>query len=115
MLLDYIAEKHGLSFPREGSSDPALWEQLRTAARDVGVGALFPTPSPAGSSTTTRRSPSAACPAIDVIDFDYPQADTLARHLDVVSVRSLDAVGEAVAPARGAPAPRTLSARNTAA
>ena len=34
--------------------------------------------------------------AIDVIDFDYPSADTLADNLDKVSQRSLDAVGEAV-------------------
>jgi len=31
-----------------------------------------------------------------VIDFDYPQADTLADRLAAVSPRSLDAVGEAV-------------------
>ena len=35
-------------------------------------------------------------PAIDVIDFDYPQRDSLQDTLDVVSARSLDAVGEAV-------------------
>ena len=34
--------------------------------------------------------------AIDIIDFDYPPADTLADTLDKVSQRSLDAVGEAV-------------------
>ena len=42
VLLDYIAEKDGLSFPREGTSDRRLWERLRRAARDVGVGRLFP-------------------------------------------------------------------------
>jgi hypothetical protein len=36
----------------------------------------------------------AGIPAIDVIDFDYPPADTLKDTLDKVSERSLDAVGE---------------------
>jgi len=35
-------------------------------------------------------------PAIDVIDFDYPQRDSLADNLTAVCARSLDAVGEAV-------------------
>ena len=35
-------------------------------------------------------------PAIDLIDFDYPQRDSLADDLDAVSQRSLDAVGEVV-------------------
>ena len=34
--------------------------------------------------------------AIDLIDFDYPQRDSLADNLGAVSQRSLDAVGEAV-------------------
>jgi len=36
-------------------------------------------------------------PAIDLIDFDYPQRDSRRDDLDAVSVRSLDAVGETVA------------------
>ena len=95
VLLDYIAEKHGLSFPREQESDPALWEQLRTAARDVGVGALFPDAESGGIIDDHTPFTERGIPAIDVIDFDYPQADTLDDDLDVVSVRSLDAVGEA--------------------
>ena len=34
--------------------------------------------------------------AIDVIDFDYPQRDSLKDNLDAVSESSLDKVGEAV-------------------
>jgi len=96
VLLDYIAEKHGLEFPREGSSDPALWDQLRVAANDVGVGALFT--SEVGTSLLDDHTPflERGVRAIDVIDFDYPHADSLADTLDKVSVRSLDAVGEAV-------------------
>jgi hypothetical protein len=96
VLLDYIAEKHGLRFPREGGSDPALWSKLVDAATQVGVGDLF-TNVEAGAiyddhTPFTQRG----LTAIDVIDFDYPPADTLADTLDKVSVRSLDAVGEAV-------------------
>jgi hypothetical protein len=96
VLLDYIAEKHGLSFPREGGSDPALWEQLRSAASDAGVGELFTDAQ--GVAILDDHTPFAhrGIQAIDVIDFAYPPADTLADTLDKVSRRSLDAVGEAV-------------------
>ena len=96
VLLDYIAERRGLRFTREGNSDAELWAQLRSAARAVGVGALF-------SSTTSGAIIDdhvpfiqRGVPAIDLIDFDYPQRDSLEDDLDAVSQRSLDAVGEAV-------------------
>ncbi|MDQ3723720.1 MAG: M28 family metallopeptidase, partial [Actinomycetota bacterium] len=97
VLLDYIAEKRGLRFPRELGSDAALWRDLRRAASAVGVGALFPDEELAGAiiddhTPFTRR----AIRAIDIIDFDYPQRDSLRDDLDAVSQRSLDAVGEAV-------------------
>jgi hypothetical protein len=96
VLLDYIAEKHGLRFPREGGSDVALWDELVAAAADVGAGGLF-TRTASGEilddhTPFTRRG----LPAIDVIDFAYPPADTLSDTLDKVSPRSLDAVGESV-------------------
>lgn len=96
VLLDYIAEKQGLTFPRELGSDVELWTRLQRAAADVGVGALFPA-SIVGQviddhTPFTRRG----VPAIDLIDFEYPQRDSLRDNLDAVSRRSLDAVGEAV-------------------
>jgi hypothetical protein len=96
VLLDYVAEKHGLSFPREGGSDPGLWGQLVGAAGDVGVGELFT--NVAAGTILDDHTPftERGLPAIDVIDFDYPPADTLGDTLDKVSARSLDAVGEAV-------------------
>jgi len=95
VLLDYIAEKHDLSFPHERSSDQALWGKLRAAADAVGVGALFTDAE--GVALFDDHTPflNAGIPAIDVIDFDYPPADTLRDTLDKVSQRSLDAVGEA--------------------
>jgi len=94
VLLDYIAEKRGLSFPREGGSDPAMWAKLRAAANDVGVGSLFPDAE--GIEILDDHTPfvDAGIPAIDVIDFEYPPADTLQDTLDKVSERSLDAIGE---------------------
>ncbi len=41
ILLDYVGGA-GLRLPREGSSTPALWGQLRGAAQAVGAGAVFP-------------------------------------------------------------------------
>jgi glutaminyl-peptide cyclotransferase len=97
VLLDYIAAKEQLSFPREGGSDEALWEKLRSAADAVGVGSLFPAGAGYGE-ILDDHTPFAArgVPAIDIIDFDYGPRDTLADNLDAVSERSLDAVGEAV-------------------
>jgi glutaminyl-peptide cyclotransferase len=96
VLLDYIAEKQGLRFTREAGSDPALWAQLRRAAAAAGVGARFSAPVSGEIIDDhwpfTRRG----VRAIDLIDFDYPQRDSLDDDLDAVSARSLDAVGEAV-------------------
>jgi hypothetical protein len=96
VLLDYIAEKRGLSFSREAGSDQILWDELRSAASAVGVGSLF---SPVSSGQIlddhtpfTQRNVA----AIDVIDFDYPQRDSLEDNLEAVARRSIDAVGEAV-------------------
>jgi hypothetical protein len=96
ILLDYIAEKHGLSFPREGGSDIDLWEQLRSAAAAVGVGALFPERISGQILDDHTPFTQRGIPAIDLIDFDYPPRDTLADTVDKVSPRSLDAVGETV-------------------
>ncbi len=97
ILLDYIAEKRGLRIAREAGSDPALWEQLRSAARAARVASIFPA-APAPVQIIDDHTPftQRGVPSIDVIDFDYPQRDSLADDLDAVSERSLDAVGEAV-------------------
>jgi glutaminyl-peptide cyclotransferase len=96
VLLDYIAEKRSLSFPREAGSDAGLWQRLRDAASAVGVGALFPDATAGRILDDHTPFTDRGIPAIDVIDFDYPPRDTLADTLDKVSARSLDAVGEAV-------------------
>jgi hypothetical protein len=97
ILLDYIAEKRGLRIPREAGSDATLWAQLRAAARAAGVGSVFPDEA-APLRILDDHTPFAerGVPAIDVIDVDYPQRDSLRDTLSAVSERSLDAVGEAV-------------------
>ncbi|MEA2193868.1 MAG: glutaminyl-peptide cyclotransferase, partial [Solirubrobacteraceae bacterium] len=96
VLLDYIAERTGLRFTREGGSDPVLWQRLRSAAAAVGVGALFSDEVSGQIIDDHTPFTQRGMRAIDVIDFDYPQRDSLADTLDAVSERSLDAVGEAV-------------------
>ena len=97
ILLDYIAQRRDLRIAREAGSDVALWARLRRAAGEVGVGSVFP-PAVAPVQILDDHTPftQRGIPAIDLIDFDYPQRDSLDDTLDAVSERSLDAVGEAV-------------------
>jgi hypothetical protein len=97
ILLDYIAQKRGLRFPREAGSSPELWTKMRSAAQAVGVGALFPAGATFGEIYDDHTPFTArGIPAIDLIDFAYAPRDSLADTLGQVSQRSLDAVGEAV-------------------
>ncbi len=95
VLLDYVAERNA-RFPREGSSDIALWGRLRASARRVGAARSFP--DEVGLSLIDDHTPflQAGIPAVDVIDFDYPHRDTLRDTVDKTSARTLDAVGETV-------------------
>ena len=55
VLLDYIGNKG--SAPARGSSTASLWDEVRAAAKRVGVSAIFPDEHRRrASSTTTRRS-----------------------------------------------------------
>jgi hypothetical protein len=95
ILLDFIADRH-LSLPREAGSDPGLWSRLRAAARRVGVARVFPNRTRAVVEDDHTPFAAAGIPAIDLIDFDYPYWHTIADTPDKLSVRSLDASGEAV-------------------
>jgi glutaminyl-peptide cyclotransferase len=94
VLLDYVGNK-GLRLPREGSSNLALWAQLRSAARSVGAGRFFPPYS--GETIVDDHTPflRAGVPAVDMIDWSYPGHD-LSDGIDKLSRQSLDAVGETV-------------------
>ncbi len=93
LLLDYIANK-GLRLPREGSSNLELWKRVRSAAEEVGVGAVFPPTSQTTIYDDHTPFLRAGIPAVDFIDFSYRYADGLKDTLDKLSLASLDAVGE---------------------
>ena len=96
MLLDFVADKR-LRIPREAGSDPALWARLRAAAQAGRRGLDVPAAHAGGD----HRRPHAvrrgrACPAIDLIDFDFPCWHKRCDDMSAVSAESLDRSGEAV-------------------
>lgn len=95
VLLDYVANR-GLQLPREGTSSPGLWADVRAAAAEVGAEEVFPPGR--GVSITDDHTPflRAGVPAVDLIDWSYPGHD-LSDTLDKLSRRSVDSVGETVA------------------
>jgi glutaminyl-peptide cyclotransferase len=92
VLLDYVAGR-GLRLPREGSSTPALWAQVRAAGRRAGQAAVFP--NRVEKVIVDDHTPflQAGIPAVDLIDWSYP-GHNVSDTLDKLSHRSLDAVGE---------------------
>jgi len=93
ILLDFVGER-SLSIPREVNSTKRLWARLREAAKRVGVGRVFPGGTAGAVSDDHIPFLQAGVPAIDLIDFDFPCWHKTCDDLDVVSARSLDAVGE---------------------
>jgi glutaminyl-peptide cyclotransferase len=93
VLLDFVGDRN-LTLPREANSNRRLWARLRAAANRVGVSKVFP-PGP-GPAVSDDHIPfqQAGVPAIDLIDFDFPCWHKRCDNLNVVSARSLDAVGE---------------------
>jgi glutaminyl-peptide cyclotransferase len=94
VLLDYVGNR-GLQLPREGSSTPSLWTEVRAAAARVGAKRLFLNrvgPAIVDDHTPFLRD---GVPAVDLIDWSYPGHD-LSDGLDKISRRSLDGVGETV-------------------
>jgi peptidase M28-like protein len=112
ILLDYVGNK-GLRLPREGTSSPGLWSDVRAAAQAVGAGAVFPPTTE--SSLIDDHTPflRAGVPAVDLIDWTY-RGHAVTDTIDKLSPASLDAVGETVvqllreqdAADAGMPAPR---------
>lgn len=96
ILLDYVANQ-GLRIPREANSDPELWGRLRAAAARVGADATFPAAEAGGVIDDHIPFLAAGIPAIDLIDFSYPYANTVEDTPDKLSKADLNAVGEAVA------------------
>jgi glutaminyl-peptide cyclotransferase len=95
ILLDFVANKD-LVLPREGNSNRALWERLRRAAARVGVRSVFPDQTSGPVLDDHYPFIQEGVPSIDLIDFDFPCWHDTCDDLSAVSMRSLDAVGEAV-------------------
>jgi Zn-dependent M28 family amino/carboxypeptidase len=95
VLADFVANRN-LLLKRDLGSDPALWERLRAAARRAGVGAIMSASTQGTVEDDHTPFMKAGVPAIDLIDFDFPQWHTLQDRPSVLSRRSLDAAGEAV-------------------
>ena len=95
VLLDYIGNA-GVRFPREGSSTTSLWQDVRDAAEQVGVGAIFLDRD--GVSVFDDHTPflRAEIPAVDLIDWSYKHKDTVEDTYDKLSPDSVDAVGETI-------------------
>jgi glutaminyl-peptide cyclotransferase len=95
VLLDYIGNRD-VRLPREGSSNPALWRRVRSAASAVGVGSVFPDATQATIFDDHTPFERAGVDAVDLIDWSYrpydDQRDTYAR----LSGASIDAVGETI-------------------
>ena len=96
VLLDFVGDK-SLSLPHEEGSDPALWRQLRAAARRAGVIEAFPGSSRPEILDDHTPFSQAGVPAIDLLDFPYHCFHLTCDNLSQVSARSLDKAGEAVA------------------
>jgi glutaminyl-peptide cyclotransferase len=95
VLADFVANRN-LRLKRDLGSDAALWERLRAAAKRAGVGAIMSSSTQGTVEDDHTPFMQAGVPAIDLIDFDFPQWHTLQDRPNVLSKRSLDAAGEAV-------------------
>jgi glutaminyl-peptide cyclotransferase len=94
ILLDYVANQ-GLQLPREGTSTPSLWRELRAAAADAGASSYFPAgtgPPILDDHTPFLRE---GIPAIDLIDWSY-EGHSISDRIDQLSPASADAVGETI-------------------
>jgi glutaminyl-peptide cyclotransferase len=95
LLLDYIGNK-GVRLPREASSTSSLWDEVRSAAKNVGVGDVFPAGTSVGILDDHTPFLRAGIRAVDFIDWSYRYKDTVHDTYDKLSPASVDAVGETV-------------------
>jgi glutaminyl-peptide cyclotransferase len=95
VLLDFVGDRH-LRIPYEANSSPELWRKLRAAARRVGALRVFPNATEGAVFDDHIPFLRVGVPAIDLIDSNFPCWHRPCDDLDVVSEKSLDAVGETV-------------------
>jgi hypothetical protein len=96
ILLDFVAEKGGMRIPREDSSNLALWDRLRAAARKVGAQSAFPDDTAAAVLDDHTPFLRRGVPAIDLIDFTFDCWHKECDDMSAVSARALDLTGETV-------------------
>ena len=96
ILLDYIANRDA-RIRREANSNQALWGQLRQAASEAGASGIFPAGVQGGVIDDHIPFLEQGVPSIDLIDFNYPYADTVEDTVDKLDQAVLDEVGETVA------------------
>jgi glutaminyl-peptide cyclotransferase len=96
ILLDYVANRDA-RIRREANSNQALWEQLRQAAGEVGAAGIFPPGVQGGVIDDHIPLLEQGVPSIDLIDFNYPYADTVEDTVDKLDPAILDNIGETVA------------------
>jgi glutaminyl-peptide cyclotransferase len=94
VLLDYVGNR-GLRLPRETTSTPHLWAEIRAAAGAVGARPIFPDGT--GEAIIDDHTPflRAGIPAVDLIDWSY-DGHSLSDTADRLSRDNMDAVGETV-------------------
>jgi hypothetical protein len=95
VLLDFVADKD-LAIPRDASSDPEMWADLREAAERVGSGSAFPDQLQGEVQDDHTPFVRRGVPAIDLIDFSFDCWHQTCDDLTAVSKASLDKSGEAV-------------------
>jgi glutaminyl-peptide cyclotransferase len=95
VVADYVANR-GLRLPRERQSDRALWGRVTAAADRVGVASVFAGTGDASIVDDHLPFLDAGVPAVDLIDWDYPQKNTADDTLDRLSAAAIDATGETV-------------------
>jgi glutaminyl-peptide cyclotransferase len=95
VLLDFVADKD-LAIPREESSDPEMWADLREAAERVGSDSAFPDEVQGTVEDDHTPFVRRKVPSIDLIDFRFPCWHKTCDNLRAVSKASLDKSGEAV-------------------
>jgi glutaminyl-peptide cyclotransferase len=96
ILLDYIANR-GARIPRETNSSAPLWDQLRTAAGEVGGEDVFPDGTQTPIIDDHIPFLEQGIPSIDLIDWSYPYKNGDQDTLDKLDPAVLDKVGETVA------------------
>jgi glutaminyl-peptide cyclotransferase len=92
VIVDMVGDQD-LNLPYERSSDPDLVASIWATGHELGYEQFLDEPGP---SLIDDHIPfiQKGIPAIDIIDFTYPQWHTTADQLDKVSADSLDVVGK---------------------